>query len=149
MSNKNFSINTGLQRYTFTDSETGEVFASFTLNPTSVQLAKRCEEVAAYFEERKNEIASASDSISACSKYDAEIAEKINYLLGYDADKTLFSNGLTPTTITPDGDIFASIVLEKVFDAIQPELNRRAEAQKARAKQLEKAAAYTEKYESS
>ena len=149
MSNKNFSINTGLQRYTFTDADTGEVFASFTLNPTSVQLAKRCEEVAAYFEARKDEIASASNSIAACSQYDAEIAEKINYLLGYDADKTLFANGLTPTTITPDGDIFASIVLEKVFDAIQPELNRRAEAQKARAEQLKRAAAYSEKYENS
>ena len=41
---KNTEISTGIQTYTFTD-ENDHVFASFRLNPTDINLAKRALEV--------------------------------------------------------------------------------------------------------
>ena len=50
----NKKFNTGVIRFEFED-EDGEVFSSFRMNPTDVNLVKRAEEVSEYFNSLKNE----------------------------------------------------------------------------------------------
>lgn len=114
----------GILTFTFTNSE-GEVFSSFKLNPTDVRAAARCEEVAAYFADRKNEVEDVSSPASVVAKYNEEIEEKINYILGYDARKTMFPSPITATTIFPNGSIFAFVILDTIANAIAPEIEKR------------------------
>lgn len=133
--NKQFS--TGVIKFTFTD-EDGEVFSSFKMNPTDVKLMSRAEEVAAYFEKRQNEEMNIETG-EELVRYNNEIEEKINYLLGYDASNEIFGE-ITATTISPDGDIFAFVVLDFIMEKLKPEMEkRRKNMQKAINK-------YTEKY---
>ena len=118
----NTNFNSGLMKFTFTDTD-GDVFASFKLNPADVRLAGRCEEIAKYFEDRQKlvpENADASDMV----KLDEEIEEKICYLLGYDARSTLFGM-MSASTILPDGNMFVIRVMERIKEAIGPELRKR------------------------
>lgn len=132
-------IDDGLLTFTFTNEE-GETFASFKMNPTDVGVAARCEEVAAHFERRARDVKGLVTAAEA-AEYDAELKEKIDYLLGYEARDTIFRAPLTPTTIFPDGSVFAFVVLDAVTAAIKPEIEkRRKKAQAA----IEK---YTAKYE--
>ena len=130
-------INTGIIKFTFTD-EDGEVFAYFRMNPTDVNLFKRLEEVSRYFESRKNEAPTLA-SVEDLVKYNKEIEEKIDYLLGYHASETLFDN-ITATTITPYGEIFAILVLEFISEKLRPEMQKRKQNMIAAADK------YTEKY---
>ena len=128
-------LNTGMIKFTFTDEE-GEVFSSFRMNPTDVNLMKRTMEVSEYFAKRSNEVGHDIESYVA---FNNELEEKINYLLGYDASSTIFSE-ITATTITPEGKIFAEIVFEFIHEKLRPEIEKRKQnMQKAMNK-------YTEKY---
>jgi hypothetical protein len=130
-------IGAALLKFTFSD-EDGEVVASFKINPADVKLAVRCEEVAAYFEEKKN-AAPETASLQDLAKYTEDLENKICYLLGYDAKESLFGL-LSATTILPSGELFAFLILDKVAGAIAPEVaKRRQKMQKAAAK-------YTDKY---
>ena len=132
-------FNTGQIKFTFTN-ERDEIFAWFYMNPTDVNLLARSEEVAQYFAERKQEapVNAGGEELKAFNK---EIEEKINYLLGYDASKDLFGT-ITATTISPEGEIFAYVVLDFIADIIGPELEKRAE------KMQKNISRYTDKYES-
>ena len=130
-------FNTGVIKFEFRD-EDGEVFSSFKMNPTDVNLLKRMEEVADYFENRKFEVPEdvSGEELAAFNK---EIEDKINYLLGYDAAKDIFSE-ITATTVSPDGDIFAFVVLESIADNLKPEMEKRKQSM------ANAAAKYTAKY---
>lgn len=134
----NKNINSGLLKFTFTDSD-GDVFAYFRMNPADVKLAVRCDEVAEYFDKKSKEtpeFLSASD----LAKYSDELAEKLDYLLGYKASETLFGDFMSPVTILPDGNLFAFVVLETIGEAVGAETKKRKQKmQKATAK-------YTSKY---
>lgn len=119
----NTKIDDGLITFTFTNTS-GEVFSSFRMNPTDIRLAERCESVAKYFSERKNTVQGESTAAEA-AKYDRELEEQLNYLLGYDAAETLFRAPFTPTTIFPDGSIFAFVILNTIANAITPEIEKR------------------------
>ena len=115
-------FDTGRITFTFTDTD-GHVFASCRMNPTDVGLMARAEEVSAYFAERK---ISASDIVGSAElkAYNDEIEEKLNYLLGYDASSDLFGE-ITATTISPDGEMFALIVLDMISEKLAPEFEKR------------------------
>ncbi len=133
----NKKFNTGIITFTFTN-EDDEVFSKFKMNPTDVNLMKRAEEVSEYFSARKNKV---EDSVSGAdlSKYNDEIEEKINYLLGYDARKDIFGE-ITATTVSPEGDIFAFVLMDFIIEKLRPEIEKRNEnMQSAVAK-------YTDKY---
>lgn len=132
---KNTKIATGIQTYTFTD-EDDHVFASFRLNPTDVNLAKRALEVGDYFEHVKE---AAPETVEELSALDAEIAEKISYVLGYEASD-IFGE-VTATTVFPDGTVFAILVVDTIIEAVQPALQDRAKSIQ------EKSAKYLSKYE--
>lgn len=121
----NTQINDGRLRFEISNAE-GEVFSSFRMNPTDVNMIKRCQEVAEFFaSEAKDAPENASPEEAA--KFNAMIEEKFNYMLGYDASKSLFEE-LTATTLLPDGRIFALAVMDIINDAIKPEIEKRRKA---------------------
>lgn len=131
-------FNTGLIKFTFTD-ENGDVFSSFRMNPTDVNLLARAEEVSAYFEGRKNDMPE-NASGAELKAFNDEIEEKINYLLGYEASKDIFGT-ITATTINPDGEIFAWVVLDFIAEKLAPEMEKRAQKMQANVSK------YTAKYQ--
>lgn len=139
MATANKKFNTGRIKFTFSD-EDGEVFSSFKMNPTDANVIARAEEVSEYFNKRKlevDEIASGKD----LAKYNKEIEDKINYLLGYDASEEIFGE-ITATTISPDGEVFGVMLMEFVFEKLKPEIEKRKKNMNAA---IDK---YTKKYES-
>ena len=69
-----------------------------------------------------------------------QIEDKMNYLLGYEASMDLFKEPITATTVFPNGQVFAYIVLDKISEAIAPEIEKRKKKMQATVDK------YTEKY---
>lgn len=134
----NTKIDDGILTFTFTNNQ-NEIFASFRLNPTDVNIAARAEEVSAFFEKMEETVKNVASAKEA-AKLNELIQDKINYLLGYEASKDLFREPITATTVFENGQMFANIVLDKVADAIAPEIEKRREKMQA---EVDK---YTEKY---
>lgn len=134
----NTKIDDGTLTFTFTNNQ-NEIFASFRLNPTDVNIAARAEEVSAFFEKMEETVKNVASAKEA-TKLNELIQDKINYLLGYEASKDLFREPITATTVFENGQMFANIVLDKVADAIAPEIEKRRKKMQA---EVDK---YTEKY---
>lgn len=134
----NMKIDDGILTFTFTNNQ-NEIFASFRLNPTDVNIAARAEEVSAFFEKMEETVKNVASAKEA-AKLNELIQDKINYLLGYEASKDLFREPITATTVFGNGQMFANIVLDKVADAIAPEIEKRRKKMQA---EVDK---YTEKY---
>lgn len=133
----NTKIDDGIITFTFTNNQ-DEVFAFFKMNPSDIHLAKRCEEVSSFFAKEETEIENIT-TLDDAYKYDNKIKEQFNYLLGYGAEGTLFSGMMTPTTILPNGSIWAFVILDTIVKAIEPELEkRRKNAEKNISKYVEK-----------
>lgn len=132
---KDTRVATGIQTYTFTD-EDDHVFASFRLNPTDINLAKRALEVGEYFEHLKD---TAPETVEELAAMNDEMEQKISYVLGYEASD-IFGE-VTATTVFPDGTVFAILVVDTIIEAVQPALQDRAKSIQ------EKSAKYLEKYE--
>ena len=121
----NTQIDDGRLSFEISNAE-GEVFSSFRMNPTDVNMIKRCQEVAEFFTNEAKDAPTAANPEEA-AQFNAMIEEKFNYMLGYDASKSLFVE-LTATTLLPDGRIFALAVMDIINDAIKPELEKRRKA---------------------
>ena len=134
----NTKIDDGILTFTFTNNQ-NEIFASFRLNPTDVNIAARAKEVSAFFEKMEETVKNVASAKEA-AKLNELIQDKINYLLGYETSKDLFREPITATTVFGNGQMFANIVLDKVADAIAPEIEKRREKMQA---EVDK---YTEKY---
>lgn len=134
----NTKIDDGILMFTFTNNQ-NEIFASFRLNPTDVNIAARAEEVSTFFEKTEETVKNVTSAKEA-AKLNELIQDKINYLLGYEASKDLFREPITATTVFGNGQMFANIVLDKVADAIAPEIEKRRKKMQA---EVDK---YTEKY---
>ena len=134
----NTKIDDGILTFTFTNNQ-NEIFASFRLNPTDVNIAARAEEVSAFFEKTEETVKNVTSAKEA-AKLNELIQDKINYLLRYEASKDLFREPITATTVFGNGQMFANIVLDKVADAIAPEIEKRRKKMQA---EVDK---YTEKY---
>lgn len=123
------SINTGigssLLKFTFSDDE-GEVIASFRMNPADVKLAQRCQEVSSFFEKLKEKTPE-NATLEDVVKLNDEVEDKICYLLGYDAKQSLFGQ-ISATSVLGDGNMFVILVMEKIVEAVAPEINRRKQA---------------------
>lgn len=132
----NSNIAVGKLNFTFTD-EDGDVFSSFRLNPADVNVAKRCTEVSDYFDKLLGESLTSVDDVL---KLNTELEEKICYILGYDARGNVFGE-VPATTVLPSGELFATVVLETIANAVRPEMEKRNR------KSAEAAAKYLAKYE--
>ena len=137
MSNVNLKLNTGLMTFNFRD-ENEEVFISFKINPSDINLAKRCEEIGVFFENELKDYKE-PETFEEMSNLNALYEEKIDYLLGVQ-DNPVFKRPYTATTFLEDGRILAEIVIGTVLDAVKPEIEKRMANQKNR---LDK---YTSKY---
>ena len=133
--NKRF--NTGVITFTFTN-EDDEVFSSFKMNPTDINLVKRAEEVSDFFSEKSMKVGE-NATAAELAAINEEIEEKINYLLGYDAREEIFGN-ITATTVSEDGEIFANVLFEFILEKIHPEIEKRKQKMQAGVNK------YTEKY---
>lgn len=133
----NTGLDSGLLKFTFTDSD-GEVLASFRLNPTDVRLVKRCEEAGKAIDELMKTIPENAglDEVTRCNE---EIEKIFSNVLGYDVSESLFGI-ISATTILGNGDIFAFRVLERIGEALEPEMKKR------RMKMQKAAHKYTKKY---
>ena len=134
----NTKIDDGILTFTFTNNQ-DEIFASFRLNPTDVNVAARAEEVSEFFENLEDSVKDVKSTKEA-AKLNELIQDKINYLLGYEASKDLFKEPITATTVFENGQMFANIALDKVADAIAPEIEKRKKKMQAAVNK------YTEKY---
>lgn len=124
MANKSVNISSSLLKFTFTDAD-GDVVAYFRMNPADVRIAERAQEVEKYFDE-KAKIANDQYSTEDVIKTDKEIADKIDYILGYKASETLFGF-MSATSLMDDGKIFAALVLDTIAENIKEEVNKRNE----------------------
>ena len=132
----NSNIAVGKLNFTFTD-EDGNVFSSFRLNPTDVNVASRCEEVSEFFRKRQDKEPTSLDDIL---KINDELEEKIAYILGYDARESIFGE-VPATTVLPSAELFAEAVLKAITNAVNTEMEKRNK------KAAEVAAKYTSKYD--
>jgi hypothetical protein len=124
----NTNISTSFLKFKFTD-EDGDVLASFRVNPLDVKLAKRMEESLPYFSNLENNADEATSLDDVAAKND-ELEEKICYILGYDARDSLFGQ-ISATSVMGDGSLFVSVLLEKLYEAIGPEIDRRHKSMSA------------------
>lgn len=134
----NTNIDDGILNFTFTNNE-DEVFSSFKLNPTDINVAARAEEVIEYFKQFEDSIQKATSG-KEMAELNKQIEDKINYLLGYEASKDLFKEPITATTVFGNGQVFIYIVLDKIVEAIAPVIEKRKKKMQAAANK------YTEKY---
>lgn len=134
----NSGIGSALLKFTFSDAE-GDVIASFRMNPADVKLANRCKEVSEYFENLRDN-APDDASLEDVVKFNDELEDKICYLLGYDAKDALFGL-VSATTICEDGEFFAVKIMNKITEAVEPEMQKRKAAMTAAV------AKHTAKYE--
>lgn len=134
----NTNIDDGILIFTFTNNE-GKVFSSFKLNPTDINVVARAEEATEYFKQFEDSIQKAASG-KEMAELNKQIEDKINYLLGYEASKDLFKEPITATTVFGNGQVFAHIVLDKIAEAIAPEIEKRKKKMQAVVNK------YTEKY---
>lgn len=134
----NTKIDDGILTFTFTNNN-DEIFASFKLNPTDINVAARAEEVSDFFNHLDVTLKNLASNKDA-AELNKTIEDKINYLLGYEASKDLFREPITATTFFGNGQMFALIVLDKIVDAIKPEIEKRRKKMQAAVNK------YTEKY---
>lgn len=134
----NTNIDDGILNFTFTNNE-DKVFSSFKLNPTDINVVARAEEVIEYFKQFEDSIQKATSG-KEMAELNKQIEDKINYLLGYEASKDLFKESITATTVFGNGQVFAHIILDKIAEAITPEIEKRKKKMQAVANK------YTEKY---
>ena len=125
MSAINTSIGSSLLKFTFSDDE-GDVIASFRMNPADIKLAQRCQEVSSYFEELK-EKTQENATLEDVVKLNNEVEDKICNLLGYDAKQSLFGQ-ISATSVLGDGNMFVVLVMEKIVEAVAPEISRRKQS---------------------
>lgn len=127
-------LTTGIQTYRFFD-EDDNLIAQFRINPIDVNLADRAFEVSDWFESIKDSMTGAT--VRDLSIFNHQLEEKIAYVLGYDP-KDLFGT-ITATTVLPNGDMWAAIILDKIITEIEPQVQKRTKAmEKAQQKYLKK-----------
>ena len=127
-------LTTGIQTYRFFD-EDDNLIAQFRINPMDVNLADRAMEVADWFESAKTDME--NSTVHDLSLFNKVLEDKIAYVLGYEP-KDIFGV-ITATTVLPNGDMWAAIVLDKIITEIEPQVKKRTKAmEKAQEKYLRK-----------
>ena len=75
----NTNIDDGFLLFTFTNKQ-GEVFSSFKLNPTDINVAARAEELETFFEQAQESVKNVSSN-KEMAEINKQIEDKINYML--------------------------------------------------------------------
>ncbi len=127
-------LTTGIQTYRFFD-EDDNLIAQFRINPMDVNLADRAMEVADWFEGAKTDME--NGTVHDLSLFNKVLEDKIAYVLGYEPSDIF--GVITATTVLPNGDMWAAIILDKIITEIEPQVKKRTKAmEKAQEKYLRK-----------
>ena len=130
----NTDLSAGFTEFTFSDTNSGEVFARFHMNPADVRIIRRMKNVGEFFSElARSKVPVTMDEIL---EYEDAVESKFCQFLGYDCREELFHR-VAATDTMPDGRLFASYVLDVIIRNIRPEMLRR---------HRENVARYTGKY---
>lgn len=121
-------IDANIRTYTFSD-ESGEVLASFRLNPADIRIPGRVFEAAEHFRKMAQEIPERVTD-QEFLQLNNEWEERICYVLGYDARQSLFGF-LSATTRLSNGESFGSVVMKRIAEAVAEEYRKRLETLKA------------------
>ena len=125
MSTINCGIGSAFLKFAFQDDD-GETIASFRMNPADVKLAQRCKELSDYFTNLSKNT-DETETLEDAVKMNDELESKACYLLGYDARESLFGF-VSATAIMPDGNMFIVHVMNKITEAVSPEIRKRQKA---------------------
>ena len=120
--------------------EKGRDIGTFDFNPADSNIIRRYKEVVERFGGIAQRIRDAGGlGEEEVCKVSDEIAEQIDYLLGYNVSEQVFCR-LGALTITGNGDLYFERVLDGIADVIEKVTNKRVE------KKLERVRKATEKY---
>lgn len=118
--NIKISVPVGKAKFTFAD-EDGDIFSSFYLNPADTTVVGRCAEVAEWMEKLS---IPTPDNAEKLLDFNKSVEDKICYLLGYDAQESVF--GVVPATaVLEDGSMFAAEILKAIVTAVRDEMQIR------------------------
>ena len=133
------TVDTGAVTIALED-EKGNEIGTFDFNPSDSNILDRYRNVVGYFSGVAEEIQKAGragpDDVARVSK---EIAEQIDYLLGYRVSEHIFAR-LGALTVTGNGDFYFERVLDGIAGVIEKVTNQRVE------KKLERVRKATAKY---
>lgn len=135
MAKKTTVIKSGLIKRELID-EDGDVVASYKLDPTDVKLAMRLEECSEFFEKFGKNLPKNS-GLKELFEFNRQIEEKIDYILGKDASKSIFSE-YSAVSFDDNGTMFIEKVYECLKKDLEGVLNSRAKAMSRRAEKLAK-----------
>jgi len=125
MADINVNIGSSLVNFYFRDEE-GNVISSFRLNPADVKLAARCAEVSEHLKEMGKSIPE-NASMEDMLRMNDEMEERICYMLGYDARKSVFGM-VSATSLMEDGEMFAVLLINTINEAVKPAVEKRKNA---------------------
>ena len=135
-------FSTGRIRFNFADDD-GEVFASCLINPTDIELAERWQHVSDEIDKISKTVqgASGEHTIADVREINDKIEQLIEDALGYEGAKDELFGHISATTISPDGTMFATCIVNRICEVLTPELTKRRRAMQTAAEK------YTAKYE--
>lgn len=115
MTQKNVPIDDMTTTITFTNRD-GEQIGYFRMNTADIQVAARATEVAEWLKTAKQQY-DGMDVFTSMTQANKDLAEKANYLLGYNAAETLFCK-MSPLTFLDDGSYFFATVMETIAKSL-------------------------------
>lgn len=120
--------------------ENGREIGTFDFNPSDSNIIRRYKEVVEHFGEISQSIRDAGGlGEEEVGRISDEIAQQIDYLLGYNVSEQVFCR-LGALTITGNGDLYFERVLDGIADVIEKITSQRVEKKLARVRKA------TEKY---
>ena len=120
--------------------EKGREIGTFDFNPSDSNIIRSYNEVVAHFGEISQSIRDAGGlGEEEVGRISDEIAQQIDYLLGYNVSEQVFCR-LGALTITGNGDLYFERVLDGIADVIEKITSQRVEKKLARVRKA------TEKY---
>ena len=112
-------IDDGSKVYTIKNRR-GKALGTFEFSPSDTNIVGRYEEVVEYF----NNFKIPEETEEAVRKVEHEMVEKMNYLIGGDAEEAFFSI-LGPFSVLASGELFIENVLNAVAKVIEREMSVR------------------------
>lgn len=120
----NSNLGGALLHFTFSDGD--EVISSFRINPGDLKLVQRFQAASAFFDNLEKNVPE-NATFEDIVQLNDNVERKICEVLGYDARESLFGR-ISATTILPDGNLFVSLVLDKIAEHAVPEIQKRNKA---------------------
>ena len=125
MANNTIIIEDGLKTYDIAN-KSGEIYGSFSFDPSDMGILKRYNEVVKVFEGMDFNFLedNIAQNIEKYVEIENVVNEKFDYLFNSDVSNTIFSI-TSPLTIIPSGKLFLESALEAIGQVIENETGER------------------------